>query len=349
MAKINWLAKKSVDYSNIEKYLQASRETNQYTNSGPMVRQLEAWLTKKLAVDEDRAVIAVANGAVGLHVLAASVDIVLGKEHQYVTSDFTFPCSAQGYLKDSLICDIDEDGNLDLDLVQGDGLIVTNLFGHLSNIRRYLDFCEAKSYPCLFDNACACYSFYQGSNAVNYGDGCIISLHHTKPIGFGEGGLIILKKKYELTARKLLNFGFEIKNGNVVWHKSGTNAKMSDVSASFIYDYVTTNFDYMIQNNTSLYTEFQRRLSEIPKVKLLTNYSDNVPFVNCLPLICQQEITGIELHNLDLHGITARKYYVPLTGQTQAQKLFQHILCLPLHMDMTIADINKYIDVLKQL
>jgi len=267
-----------------------------------------------------------------------------------MTTDFTFPSSVQGYLTDNIILDVDEDGSPDLEQVEGgDGLIVTNLFGHTTNIQKYLDYCQDRKIPCIFDNACTSFTFYNGKNAVNYGDGCIISLHHTKPIGFGEGGLIILKKKYEKHVRKLINFGFEIKQGQVTWDKWGNNAKMSDISASFIYDYVKTNFDHIVKTNTSLYSTFLQMMDQIPNVKLLGNSSDGIPFVNCLPLICNRVITNDDLYILSLHGITARKYYTPLTWLPKSKELYDHILCLPLNIDMNDDHIKKYVEVLKEI
>jgi dTDP-4-amino-4,6-dideoxygalactose transaminase len=39
-------------------------------------------------------------------------------------------------------------------------------------------------------------------NHLNYDNGCMVSLHHTKPIGFGEGGLIVFDNKYKESWKK---------------------------------------------------------------------------------------------------------------------------------------------------
>lgn len=350
MSKINWLAKKKFNLQNIDNYLVPSLDLNQFTNYGPGVKKLESWFAENLGLDSDRSVIVVSNGAAALHILAAALDISFGKKRQYVTGDYAFPCVAQGYLLDSFIVDTDRDGGLNLEQIEkGEGLIVTNLFGHCVDIDKYLKFCEKRAWPCIFDNACASYTFYQGKNVVNYGDGCIISLHHTKPIGFGEGGLIVLKKEYEDYARRLINFGFSISNNQVSWHPWGNNAKMSDISAVFIYDYLTTNFKKIVETNTRLYQEFTKRLQDVKNFQLLRNYSDPLPLVNCLPLCCNHEITGDHLYTLELNGITARKYYTPLVGHENASKLFKHIICLPIHVDLTVDDIDRYVKALNML
>jgi dTDP-4-amino-4,6-dideoxygalactose transaminase len=47
----------------------------------------------------------------------------------------------------------------------------------------------------------------EGTNSCNLGNASFISLHHTKPIGFGEGGLVIIDKEYEESVRIACNFG----------------------------------------------------------------------------------------------------------------------------------------------
>lgn len=58
---------------------------------------------------------------------------------------------------------------------------------------------------------------------------------------------------------------------------------------------------------------------------------------------------GDDLYTLELSGITVRKYYVPLKGLSTSKQLFSHILCLPINCDMTIDDIDKYIDILLKI
>ena len=49
------------------------------------------------------------------------------------------------------------------------------------------------------------------NNAI--GDGSIISLHETKPIGRGEGGAVFVSSDMAPFVHKALNFGYDIPNG----------------------------------------------------------------------------------------------------------------------------------------
>ena len=89
-------------------------------------------------------------------------------------------------------------------------MIVTNIFGNVVDIQKYESFCRENNKFLIFDNAATGYTEYKGKNCLNFGIGCTISFHHTKPFGFGEGGAIIVDKKYEKSIRCLNNFGIRI-------------------------------------------------------------------------------------------------------------------------------------------
>jgi dTDP-4-amino-4,6-dideoxygalactose transaminase len=136
-----------------------------------------------------------------LHTLIALFDYIYNKPLHYAVQCFNFPTSAQNILSDrTTIIDIDpNEGTLDLNKVTSniDGIIVTNLFGYVGDIDRYCKWAVEHNKILLFDNAASPYSFYNDKNILEFGDGSIISLHHTKPLGFGEGGVIIVDSKYE--------------------------------------------------------------------------------------------------------------------------------------------------------
>ena len=185
-----------------------------------------------------------------------------------------------------VIIDIDDEMGLDLNLInpeQIDGIIVTNLFGHVCNVSKYIDWCKTHNKILLFDNATVTQTEFNNINALNFGEGSIVSLHHTKPLGYGEGGLIITNKKYEDDIRKCINFGFSLEKGILKWNRYGSNCKMSEISAAFILDYLK-DFDKIIDSHTNLYDFFLKEITNIKGIYAFPNFSSNTPFVNCIPV-----------------------------------------------------------------
>jgi dTDP-4-amino-4,6-dideoxygalactose transaminase len=111
----------------------------------------------------------------------------------------------------------------------------------------------------IFDNAATSYSFYNNKNSCNYGNASTISFHHTKPIGFGEGGAIIIDLKYEKYVRNIINFGIDNYSIESTWDRKGANYKMSDIQAVYIIQYLD-NFHTIIEHHVMLYKYF---ISEI--------------------------------------------------------------------------------------
>ena len=62
------------------------------------------------------------------------------------------------------------------------------------------------------DNAaCPLHIAADGGNLTDLADAAIISLHETKAIGRGEGGLLLVKPEFVDTAYRAVNFGYDPK------------------------------------------------------------------------------------------------------------------------------------------
>ena len=135
-------------------------------------------------------IIVVTNGAVALHALSSGIQYTEDINIQWATQSFTFPPSAQSNLSACKIIDIDLDGGISLNELDDsiNGIIVTNIFGNVVDIDKYVQWSINNNKFLIFDNAATAYTFYKGKNCINYGHGSIVSFHHTKPFGFGEGG-----------------------------------------------------------------------------------------------------------------------------------------------------------------
>ena len=190
---IKWLNRKGIDYSRVRYYLEESFEKNWFTNFGPGSKQLEQKIIELFEIDDSKAVIVTSNGSHALHAIVAAIEIATGEKKRFAVPGYTFPTNVQGNLRDSLVANVAPDFGLDLfdldfDLATGnnfDGIVVTNVFGHVQDLDKYAVWAEEHEKILIFDNAATPASFYKGRNASNYGFASILSFHHTKPLGFG--------------------------------------------------------------------------------------------------------------------------------------------------------------------
>lgn len=346
--KINWIPNKKINQKRVNQFMKKSIETGQFTNNGPNIKLLEKIIREKLQIDESKAVIAVTNGSVALHALASSIEYFENKKIQWATQSFTFPPSAQGTLSNAKIVDIDSEGGLDLNELDEtiDGIIITNIFGNIVDIEKYEKWTKNNNKFLIFDNAATPFTFYKGKSCCNYGNGSTISFHHTKPLGFGEGGAIIVDKKYEKNIRSLNNFGIGLTEN--YWVREGNNNKMSDISAIYIIQYLD-NFDKIIKKHKMLYKYFKEQIEKHKlKIKLFPSFHDDDNIMaSCFCLLFDGYNDNIRLKILD-NDIFCRKYYHPLKETKNTVDIYNKILCLPCNVDMTKKDINNIINLIKK-
>ena len=290
----------------------------------------------------------------GINALIGGLNIFYEQNLKWVVQSFTFPCSNQGLLNESIIIDLDENmgpniNDLENRIDEYDGILVTNCFGTSSNIELYETFCKKYNKLLLFDNAASPFTIYKNKNHLNYGLGCVVSLHHTKPIGFGEGGFIVFDKKYLESMEKTICFGYT-KFDRYNYEKYANNYKMSEIACIYIFEYLTQlNKIYEYHKNIISYFLLEINKNELSdKIKLFKSYSNyESSLMSTIPIIFDFEI------NVDYFiskNVEAKKYYYPLDKNCiYSCNLFKNIICLPLTTDITFENIDFYINIIKDL
>jgi acetyltransferase EpsM len=368
--KIRWLNTKNIDWTKVKYYLEPAINSNQFTNFGYAVTLLENRCREYLKVTDDKAVIVVSSGAGALTAVGSVFNHIANRKLKYATQSYTFPCSAQTSMSNCQIVDIDEYGGPDINQIDDDVdvLIVTNILGNIVDVNKYEKWARENNKLLIFDNAATSYTFYQNKNSINYGNASVVSLHHTKPIGFGEGGIIIIDKQYLNDVKKIINFGYDMIKKDQIFLSEGSNYKMSEISASYILQYFE-NFDKLVKIHQTHYEYFNSKLKTLPnniiqndniyknniiqndniyknniyknKVSLLPNASTETPFVGCFCLLFPHKV---ELTDFPHTRFEIRKYYKPLNYSGKALDWWERIICYPCHSDMKISHLDDILN-----
>lgn len=310
---IRFLPKKHVNYNLLEYLLKDSDRLNQYSNYGPIAKRAEKYYKEVLKIEKTKSVIIV-NSATSALLIARQ----LFKPKTINTSNFNFRSAAllEGVrFKDSLT-----------PLVNDLGL---SYFGTYSS--------EIISCAIL-DAATSPYTFFKGENILNFHNASVVSLHHTKPIGFGEGGLLIVNNFLEKEARELVNFN--IPNNEVL----GGNYKHSELSIAGNLQYVMglPNLDKIVKKLTDIEDIIKNELLGY-EIQFLPDDSDS-KLASCLPIIFdnKKEVTEED------DKIEIKKYYKPILPLPETTRLYKKILCYPLHYQLSYNDVEKIVDSIKR-
>jgi len=331
---LRYIPKKTPNFNNIEKILSKSTSLNQFSNNGPAVSELELLLHKLLKIDSSKRVLCTSNGTHAVHAL-----MYFYNRKKWAIPSFNFPSAAISNSFDVDILDINlNDGGIESRgnlLDKYDGFILTNLFGTYVDIAFWESFCTKNNKILIFDNASCPLSVINKKNICNFGNASFGSLHHTKPLGFGEGGFIVVDSKDYLELKRVLNFGF---NKERKYSRGSSNFKMSDVSAAFIIDNIE---QYNIKKHIQNQEYIVNNLKKFSKVKVF-NYKPGTVYGN-LPIIYNKDINISDFDNFD---IEVHKYYRPLKSLKNSNNLYSRIINFPLHHNLSTDNLNYIVNVI---
>jgi dTDP-4-amino-4,6-dideoxygalactose transaminase len=310
---LSFIESKNINWNNVQNILKSSEEQNQWSNFGPVSILLEEKI--KEITKTKHSVVVCANGTVALHALIELHSYLNQRQLTWTTSSFGFPCTTMGPLKNAQVIDSDSDGMLDLALVPScDGIIVTNSFGTAGSLKVYQDYCREHNKILIVDSATALLDDHLPNT--------MISFHHTKPWGFGEGGCAIVAKEHEAFFRSLLNFGL-VDYAPVGNH--ATNGKMSDISAAFILDRLS-RLDLFQAEYVDQYERIKRIAADYgfsPFGKVKSALPTNAALISDKPV---REISNPYVY--------LKKYYKPLADTPIASSIYERILNFPCHSDV---------------
>lgn len=327
----------------------------QYSNFGPLVRELEAtageWLT---GISGGRAVDAVtlSNGTAALEVGLLAMDLPPGA--RIAVPSLTFPATAHAVLRCGhrpVLCDIDPDRWLLTPSIaraaRCDAALPVATFGITQAVDAWDAFTADTGRPVLIDAASAL-----GWQAVGSTTSVAFSLHATKPFGCGEGGLFAAADRATTArVRRLGNFGYSERRAL----EPGTNAKMSEYAAAVALAQLERRA-HLRAERLRIRDAYLARLSALAGVRAQAGSDTVPPSVLCVALPAPSaEIAERLAHR----GVETRAWYCPPLHRHPAfadceragplavtDALCDRLLGLPFHHHLSDAAIGTIVDAL---
>lgn len=342
--KLRFIENKLVNNNLIEKLNTISSNKNQWANFGPVTELLELAISNVMDLPDSLRVVATKSGTASINALVGLEEVKRKRKLKWVVSSFGFFSTGIGILADAKVIDCNPRGFLDeeslgrLNDEEWDGIVITNSFGLFNEeVERTIQYIKNKGKSFVIDNAVG----MMPGNKLKI-SGQAISLHHTKPWGFGEGGCLIVDKNDYEVARSLINFNYKsVEQGD----HHATNAKISDVEASYILQRLMTRDAWQ-----RLYQMQQRR---IRKLAISCGFSIiKQPMTDAvlpaLPVLSNRVVSQEEVNKSFL---PIRKYYKPLNSECHnAKYIYERILnvsCNPelcgIKDDVIVRELRKFL------
>jgi dTDP-4-amino-4,6-dideoxygalactose transaminase len=317
----------------IAELLEQCVRTNMWANRGPLYHLLAEKYEEHFNLSADLAVTPCANGGIGLEALARYLEIKFDKPIRWVGSSFSFNNLGRGYFNNMHFVDSTKEGIINLKSLEEfgldnfDGFIVTNPFGAWHDFAPCIEFAKKHKKFMVIDNAAGLNEILPDWPYQSF------SLHHTKPYGAGEGGLILSPRDEMDDIYNLLNYG-PIKAA----HKKHwiNNGKVSDIACAFQIDRLDR-----VNEWKPLYLEQAARVTEIAsKVGLHPLYSfDGTTPATSLPFCAE---TCIRQQDVDAaQHLMLAKYYIPLADTPNCLDIYHRLVNIPCHPDVALLTEEK--------
>jgi len=335
-------------------YIKGIYDRCQLTNNGPLARELTDRLEAYLGV---RNLVLVCNGSAALDLACHALDV----SGSVVTTPFSFVASSSVAAWNRInpsFADIDPDSwNLDPAeitsalLPDTTAILPVHVYGNPVDDRRVGQIAREHGLKVIYDAAHSFGTRQAGRSILDQGDASAISFHATKTFHTIEGGAVIFRDDRVCErARRMINFGFDPVTGAIV--DVGTNLKMSEMHAAMGLA-VLDDMDFILEHRRNLVAQYRRRLSDHVQCQKVddnvTNGGGYMPIALASETACEH--VSAYLASLD---IKTRRYFHPSLDMSLPYRRFgstrhspdiaQRVLCLPLHMQVTSADVGRICD-----
>lgn len=326
------------------------------TNYGPKHKLLRERLIEYLRVKH---ISLLTNGHQALEIALSTLELT----GEVITTPFTFASTTHAIVRSGLtpvFCDIRPD-TLNIDETKIEALITdktsailpVHVYGTPCEVDAIDDIAKRHKLKVVYDAAHAFGVTINGKGIGNFGDISMFSFHATKVFNTIEGGALTFNDaRYEKEVYLRQNFGIE--NAEEVL-LSGTNAKMNEFQA-LMGLLNLKHIDQGLEHRAKAYKKYCDFLSNIDGIQPVSNKNENVKYSHSyFPILVSDSfpLNRDELfQHLQENNVFSRKYFYPLVtdyacykgkfrGSTPvATRVANQVLCLPLHSEMKISDIE---------
>lgn len=346
-------------------YLEKIWDSRILTNKGPFHRQLEEALCRYLEVEH---LALFANGTIALMVALQALRI----SGEVITTPYSFVATAHSLLWNGIIpvfVDIDpETLNLDPGKIeaaitsQTTAIMPVHCYGNPCDVEAIQAIADNHDLKVIYDAAHAFGVHCPGGSLLRQGDLSALSFHATKVFTTFEGGALVCSDagtKHHID--NLKNFGFENETTVVA---PGINGKMNEFGAAL----GLLQLDYYkeaVSRRREIDHIYRLQLADIKGLRAVSPIDQCRSNFGYFPLLVESDypIERDALYNkLQEHGIYSRRYFYPLISDFPmyrgfssahrdnlpvANDIAEKVICLPIYPDLTDAQIERIIKLLR--
>lgn len=352
------------DYEEYCEEIKKLWDSHWLTNMGVEHEMLQQELERFLGCPH---VVLYTNGHLALENVIAAMQFPEGAE--VITTPFTFVSTTHAIVRNGLtpvFCDVSpEDYTIDADKIESlitdktAAIVPVHVYGNMCNVEKIAAIAKKYDLKVIYDAAHAFAVKYKGVSSANFGDASMFSFHATKVFNTIEGGAVCFPNDTLVeTLNDMKNFGIRGPESCVF---VGGNAKMNEFQAAMGVCNLR-HLDREIGKRKLVMERYWSHLDGVPGIRLCKPQRDVEPNYAYFPVVFDGfGATRDEIfERLEKHGITARKYFYPLTNDFEcyadlstagkektpvAAFLADRVLTLPIYADLALEDVDRICEI----
>ena len=349
----------------LDEYMDEIREmwdSHWLTNMGPKHEQFQAELCQYMGVDN---IDLFTNGHMAIELTLQAMNL----QGEVITTPFTFASTTHAIVRNRLepvFCDVDPI-TFTIDTEKLERLITdrtcailpVHVYGNICNIEEIEHIAHKYELTVLYDAAHAFGETYKGKGIGSFGDASCFSFHATKVFNSIEGGAVTFKDK------RLGDILYELKNFGIQGPEEvsavGANAKMNEFCAAMGICNLR-HIDTEIEKRKKVAERYREHLEGVEGLQMNCIQPDVRSNYAFFPAVFEEKVFGASREEvfdaLGKHGISARKYFYPLTNTFSAfhgkynvldtpvaLHISKRVLTLPIYADLERNDVDRICEI----
>ncbi|MBQ6174870.1 MAG: DegT/DnrJ/EryC1/StrS family aminotransferase [Clostridia bacterium] len=338
------------------------------TNMGAEHRELQRQLEEYFGCPH---VVLYTNGHLALENVIAAMDFPKGGE--VITTPFTFASTTHAIVRNGLtpvFCDVNhKDYTMDVEKIEAlitektVAIVPVHVYGNLCDVDAIGAIAKKHGLKVIYDAAHAFAVKYRGVSSACFGDASMFSFHATKVFNTIEGGAVCFSEdSLTETLNDMKNFG--IRGPESVVYVGG-NAKMNEFQAAMGICNLR-HLDAEIAKRGRVAARYREHLEGVPGIRLCRPQKDVEPNYAYFPAVFDGfgATRDQVFEALRCEGITARKYFYPLTNAFECYRdlptaglektpiaafLADRVLTLPMYADLAMEDVDRICGIILSL
>jgi dTDP-4-amino-4,6-dideoxygalactose transaminase len=332
-------------------------ERNWLTNNGPLVQELEGLLAQRLDIPT---LAYVSNGTLALQLALEALDI----RGDVLTTAFSYVATASSIAWqhcNPVMVDICPDTlNIDPACIEKcltpdtTCILATHVFGNPCDVHALEAIARKHDLKIIYDGAHAFGTTYLDRSVLSYGDVSTVSFHSTKLYHSIEGGGVVCADP-AVAARvgAMRNFGIDAQ-GEIAM--VGINAKNSEFHAAMGLCNLK-EFDAILATRQSISKTYDEAFQDLPMVRPMTPAGTAYNYAYYPVIFGSEAILLDTLAAMNAQNIFPRRYFYPSLSTLPyvedrentpiADDIARRVACLPLHTNLTAADVRRVCEVFR--